>query len=149
MAKHFPNELASNRAAFHHFEILETFEAGIALLGTEVKSAKEGHASLQDNHVRISAGEAWLKNAFIAAYTHGNIHNHPERRDRKLLLHKSEILKLKKLSEIKGHTIVALSLYLKKGKIKVHLGVCHGKTLYDKRQSLKKKEHDKEIQLPL
>ena len=138
-------ELVSNRAAYHHYEVLETFEAGIVLQGTEIKSLRGGGGSLQDNYIQITKGEAWLKGASIAPYRFGNIHNHEDRRNRKLLFHKDEIFKLRKLSEIKGHTLVALAFYLKKGFVKVKVGVCKGKKAHDKREALKKKAATREI----
>jgi SsrA-binding protein len=143
------DELVSNRQARHNFEILETYEAGIALQGTEIKSLRDGGGHLQDNYVAISAGEVWLKQASIAPYKYGNIHNHEDRRQRKLLLHKQEIRKLKRLSEEKGHTLIALSLYLKKGRVKVLLAVCRGKKIHDKRESLKKETQMRDIQQAL
>jgi SsrA-binding protein len=134
-------EIVSNRSAYHHYEVLEVFEAGIALQGTEVKSLKSSHA----NFITIKSNEAFLKNASIAPYRFGNIHNHEEKRDRKLLFHKEEILKLRKLSEVKGHTLIALSFYLKKGIVKVKVGVCRGKKTHDKREDEKKRSQLKEI----
>lgn len=145
MSKKNPGELVSNRQAYYNYEILETLEAGIALQGTEIKSLRDGGGHLQDNYVAIKEGEAWLKLSSIAPYKFGNIYNHEEKRDRKLLLHKSEILKLKKILHEKGLTIVALSFYLKKGKVKVALGVCKGKKAHDKRETLKKKEHQRDV----
>ncbi len=138
-------EIVSNRTAYHNYEVLEIFEAGIMLCGTEIKSLRDSHGNLQDNFITIKGGEAWLKNASIAPYRFGNIHNHEERRDRKLLFHKEEILKLKKLTEIKGHTLIALSFYLKKGIVKVKVGVCRGKKTHDKREDEKKRSQLKEI----
>lgn len=138
-------EIVSNRAAYHHYEILEVFEAGIVLLGTEIKSLRDNGGNLQDNYVSVKGGEAWLKYASIAPYRFGNIHNHEERRDRKLLFHKDEIFKFRKLTEIKGHTLIALSFYLKKGIVKVKVGVCRGKKTHDKREDQKKRSAMKEI----
>lgn len=142
-------EVVSNRSARHHFEVLETLEAGIALVGTEIKSLRDGGGNLQDNYVSINNGEAYLKQASISPYRFGNIHNHVEKRDRKLLLHKSEILKIKKQIEEKGLTAVALSLYFSKGRIKVKIGICRGKKAHDKRESLKKSEQLRDIQQAL
>lgn len=147
MAKKTDNELVSNRVAYHNYEVLETLEAGIVLQGTEIKALRAGLGSLQDNFVDISSdGEAWLKQASIAHYDHGNIHNHEEKQKRKLLLHKGEIQKLKKMTQIKGYTLIALSLYLKKGLVKVRVGVCRGKKSYDKREALKKREDARAVQ---
>lgn len=118
--------------------MLETFEAGIALLGTEVKSIRENKAQMQDSYVRLKRNELYLVGLFISHYSHGNIHNHEEKRDRKLLMHKKEILKLKlKLQE--KLTIVPLKIYLKKNHVKVLIGLAKGKKLHDKRQQEKEK----------
>ncbi len=140
------NELVSNRAAFHHYEILETFEAGIALTGTEIKSLKNHGGSLQDSYVTIKNTEAWMINSSIAPYRFGNVNNHIEKRERKLLMHKNEILKLKRSVDEKGLTLIPLSLYLKKGIVKVKLALAKGKKLFDKRAALKEKEHKKSVQ---
>lgn len=140
-----PNEIVSNREAYHHFTVLETLEAGIALQGTEVKSLREGGANLRDNYVTIYKNEAWLKMSSIAPYKFGNIYNHEEKRDRKLLLHKKEIDKLKKTKEMKGLTLIALSLYWSRGHVKVEIGICKGKKLHDKRDAIKKKEQMQDI----
>jgi SsrA-binding protein len=138
-------DLATNRKAFHDYEILDTFEAGIVLLGTEIKSLRDHGGSLQDSYVLISNGEAFLKNASIAPYKFGNIHNHEEKRSRKLLLHKKEILKLDSLSREKGLTLIPLSMYLKNGFVKVKIASARGKKLHDKRAALKAKEHKRTI----
>jgi SsrA-binding protein len=138
-------ELISNKVAFFNYEILDTFEAGIVLKGTEIKSLRDGGGNLRDNYVQIKNFEAFLHNVSIAPFKFGNIHNHEELRIRKLLLHKDEIIKLKKLTEIKGHTLVALSFYLKKGRVKVKVGVCRGKKTHDKREDLKKKSQMRDI----
>jgi SsrA-binding protein len=140
-------EIVSNRKAYHDYEVLESIEAGIVLRGTEIKSLREGGGNLLDNYVSIEKGEPFLKLSSIAPYKFGNIYNHEEKRSRKLLLHKHEIAKLKKASELKGLTLIALSFYLKKGKVKVKLGLCRGKTTYDKRNDLRKKEHQKEMRI--
>lgn len=149
MARKIEGELVSNRIAYHNYEVLETLEAGIVLLGTEIKSLRDAHGSLQDNYIDIIEGEAFLKQASIQPYAKGNIHNHEEKRTRKLLLHKGEIAKLKKMVKIKGYTLVALSMYLKKGIVKVKVGVCIGKKLHDKRAAMKKKEANLSIQRAL
>ncbi|MBN4067516.1 SsrA-binding protein SmpB, partial [Simkania negevensis] len=138
-------ELVSNRKAYHNYEIIDTFEAGIALCGTEVKSLREHNASLQEAYVKVLARELWLIGAYVAPYSFGNIHNHEERRDRKLLMHKSEILKLKKAVQEKGLTLVPLSLYLKKGIVKIRIATAKGKKLHDKRAALKKREDDRRM----
>jgi SsrA-binding protein len=145
MASKTDSELVSNRRALHEYEILDSFEAGIALVGTEIKSLRNHGGSLQDAYVLVSDSLVILKNASIAPYRFGNIHNHEERRDRKLLLHKREILKLKALSQEKGLTLIPLSIYLKKGFAKVKVACCRGKRTHDKRAALKEKEHRKAI----
>ncbi|MCB1115827.1 MAG: SsrA-binding protein SmpB [Chlamydiia bacterium] len=145
MSKKSESELVSNRRARHDFEILETYEAGIALQGTEIKSLRNHGGSLQDAFVMITKGEAFLKNASIAPYSFGNIHNHEERRDRKLLLHKKEIEKLKRLTDQKGLTIVPLAMYLSKGRAKVKIGVARGKKQHDKRSAIKEREQKRSI----
>ncbi|WP_420420669.1 SsrA-binding protein SmpB [Simkania sp.] len=145
MAKKSESELVSNRRARHDYEILETVEAGIVLLGTEIKSLRNHGGSLQDAYVVIDKGEAFLKQASIAPYKFGNVFNHEERRDRKLLLHHYEITKLKKSIEQKGLTIIPLAMYLKKGIVKVKLGVAKGKKQHDKRQSIKEREEKRSI----
>ena len=120
-------DLVQNRRAFHDYEILETFEAGISLQGTEIKSLRQGGGNLAEAYVKIFKDEVWLIGAHIAPYEYGNIHNHEPDRDRKLLLHRYEIEKLQKFVKEKGYTIVALSLYLKNGKVKVKIGPAKGK----------------------
>jgi SsrA-binding protein len=140
-------EIATNKKAFHDYEILESFEAGVALKGTEIKSLRENGASLQESYVKIFKNEAILIGSHIAAYHFGNIHNHPERRDRKLLLHSYEIKKIKKAIQEKGLTIVALSMYLNsKGICKVKVAIAKGKKLHDKRATIKAKEEKRFIQ---
>ncbi len=143
------NELVSNRQAFYHYEILETFEAGISLQGTEVKSLKEHAVSLQEAYIVIRGQEVWLKGASIAPYKFGTIYNHEEKRDRKLLLHKYEIEKLKKLSDQKGMTMIPLSMYLKKGIVKLKIAAVKGKKTYDKREAIKEREEKRKIQRAL
>ena len=145
MKKKNDNELVSNRRALHNYEILKTYEAGIVLTGTEIKSLRNYSGSLQDAYVVVTSKELWLINSSIAPYSHGNVHNHEDKRKRKLLMHKREIEKLQSLSHEKGITLIPLSLYLKKGKVKVKLASSRGKKKYDKRQALKEKESRKEI----
>lgn len=140
------SELVSNRKARHNFEILETWEAGIVLTGTEVKSLRDHGGSLQEAYIRVKAGELWLMKSHIAPWKYGNIHNHEETRERKLLMHKKEIQRLKAATQEKGLTIVPLALYLKGGKIKVSLGTAKGKTGLDKRKSLKEKDEKRRMQ---
>ncbi len=139
------NDLISNRKAFHDYEILEAFEAGMVLLGTEVKSLKGHEGSLQDAYVIARGGELFLLNASIPPYRLGTHENHEERRERKLLMHSYEIEKIKKLTQEKGMTIVPLAIYLKKGRIKIRIAVAKGKKSYDKRAALKEKAEKKEI----
>lgn len=140
------SDLVSNRRARHDYEILETFEAGMVLVGSEVKSLKAHQGSLQDAYVLVSGPEVLLKNASIAPYAQASIFGHEERRVRKLLLHKREIAKLIKATQIKGNTIIPLGIYLKKGFIKIKIAVAKGKKAYDKRQDLKKKEATRAIE---
>ena len=139
-------DLVSNRRASHDYEILETFEAGIALLGTEIKVVREHGATLQEAHVRVMEGEVWLIGCNIAPYKYGNIHNHEEKRHRKLLMHKREIRKLKVATQEKGLTIIPLSLYLKNGRVKVKIAIAKGKKTTDKRADLKEKDQKKSMQ---
>ncbi len=135
-------ELVSNRRAFHDYEILETFEAGIVLMGTEIKSLRNHGGSLQDSYIVVtSQNEVILKNSSIAPYRFGSIYNHEEKRERKLLLHKREIIRLATLSSEKGLTLIPLSMYLKNGVVKVKIASARGKKLYDKREALKEREH--------
>lgn len=140
------SELVSNRRAFHEYEILETFEAGIVLVGTEIKSLRNHGGSLQDAYVLVTNGEVFLKNASIAPYRFGNIHNHEEKRERKLLLHKREIAKLAAFSGEKGLALIPLAMYLKAGIVKVKIGCARGKKLHDKRSAIKEREHKRSIQ---
>jgi len=140
------NELVSNRKALHDYLILETFEAGLILLGTEIKSLRNHGGNLQDAYILISHGKAILKNASIAPYRMGNIYNHEEKRDRQLLLLKKEITKLHTFSQEKGLTLIPLSIYLSHGYAKVRVGVARGKKTYDKRAALKEREHKRIIE---
>jgi SsrA-binding protein len=137
--------LASNRRARHEFFILETFEAGIALQGSEIKSVRAGQISLAEAFVRIDGFEAWLENAHIAPYEQASIFNHEPRRPRKLLLHSSEIHKLWNTARQKGVAIIPLSIYLKNGKAKVEIATAKGKKLYDKRAEIAKRDSQREI----
>ena len=133
-----------NKKAYFDYTILNEIEAGIALTGTEIKSVRKGSIDLKDTFVNIKNNEAYVLNMYIAKYEEGNIFNHDERRTRKLLLHKSEIKKLKEQIKIEGLTIIPLKLYFKKNKVKLLIGVCKGKKLYDKRESLKEKDLKRE-----
>lgn len=138
-------ELVVNRKARFEYEILETFEAGIVLTGTEIKSIRDGSVNLEEAYISIKEAP-FLINASIAPYKFGNIHNHEEKRPRKLLLHHREIAKLKKALQLQGLSLIPLSLYLKNGFVKVKIALARGKKLYDKRESLKKRDQDKSIQ---
>jgi SsrA-binding protein len=139
-------DLVSNRKAFHNYEILETLEAGIILLGTEIKSLRNHGGNIQDSFVVFHRGEAYIKNSSIAPYKYGNLFNHEERRERKLLLHKRELLRLKSLTEEKGLSLIPIALYLKKGFVKVKLGVARGKKAYDKRAAIKARDDKRDMQ---
>ncbi|AEJ77319.1 SsrA-binding protein [Chlamydia trachomatis] len=138
-------EIVSNRKAFHHYEVLETLDAGIVLTGTEIKSLRDHGGNLGDAYVTISKGEAWLLQSSIAPYRFGNINNHEERRKRKLLLHKYEIHKLDARISQKGLTVVPLSFFFSKGFVKVRIGCCRGKKAHDKRQSIIEREKNREL----
>jgi SsrA-binding protein len=135
-------DLVNNRKARHDYHIVEKFEAGIALQGTEVKSCRARQISLQEGFISVENGEAWLLNTHIAQYEQGNRNNHSPLRKRKLLLHKKEIIKMAKAVDQKGMTLVPLSLYLKRGKVKVKIGLCKGKDSKDKRNTIKKREEN-------
>jgi SsrA-binding protein len=134
------NELVSNRRAGHDYEILETFEAGIMLQGTEIKSLRDHGGNLQDAYVKVISGVLWLIGCSIAPYRFGNINNHEERRDRKLLMHKREIEKLRVSQQEKGLAIIPLSIYLSKGIAKMKIAICKGKKSHDKRAAIKERD---------
>ncbi len=140
---------ATNRKAFHDYHILETVEAGLALTGTEVKSVREGKVNLRDSYAKVKDGELWLYNSFVATYDQGNRFNHETGRPRKLLLHKGEIARLAGLSQEAGKTLVALKVYDRKGHIKVEIGLARGKKEYDKRETLARKEAEREVERAL
>lgn len=140
------NLLAQNKKARHDYTILDTYEAGIALTGTEIKSVRAGKVTLRDGYVRVRGGEAWLENVHITAYKEGNQFNVDEMRNRKLLLHRKEINKLEEALTQKGQTGVPLRMYLKHGYAKVLIGVAQGKKNYDKREALKRKDQERDIQ---
>jgi len=140
------HELVSNRKAYHQYHILETVEAGIVLLGTEIKSLRAHGGSLQEAYVKILKDEIWLIGAHIAPYKFGGLaYNHEERRDRKLLLHRREIEKLEGRVREKGMTLVPLAMYLKQGRVKISVGLAKGKQLHDKRHALIEKEKRREM----
>ena len=133
--------ICSNRKAYHEYHIEETFEAGLVLTGTEVKSLREGKANLKDSYAKIKEGELFLINAHISPYSCGNIFNHDPKRDRKLLMHKREINRLLGKVKERGYTLVALSMYFdKRNRAKMEIALAKGKTLYDKRESIKRKD---------
>jgi SsrA-binding protein len=138
--------VASNKRARHDYFIDEVFEAGIMLTGTEVKSLRQGRASLIDGFVSVDKGEAWLEGVHIPEYTEGTWTNHTPRRKRKLLLHAEEIERLADGTREKGHTVVPLRLYFVKGKAKVEIAIGRGKKLYDKRASLREQQDTREAQ---
>ena len=138
-------EIAKNRRAYHDYYIEDKYEAGIALLGTEIKSIRRGKVQFKDAYVSFTNGEAFIKGMHISQYKEGNRFNHDEERDRKLLLHKHEINKLYGKVKMGGYTIIPLRLYLKDGLAKLEIALAKGKTLYDKRQSAKIKSMEKEM----
>jgi SsrA-binding protein len=142
--------ISTNRKAYHDYHIFETFEAGISLVGTEVKSLRQGKANLKDSYAVIKEEEIFLLNCHISPYSHGNIMNHDPLRTRKLLLHKKEILKLQGKLIQKGFALLALKLYFNdRGKVKVQLGLAKGKRKYEKREAIKEKESQREIERAL
>lgn len=136
-------EIVNRKARFNYF-ILEEIEAGIELKGTEIKSIRKGAASFDDSYARVKKGEVFITNMYIAKYEEGNRFNHDERRERKLLLHKSEIKKIDKELTLNPYTLIPLKLYFKMGKAKILLGICKGKKLYDKRDTIKKRDLERE-----
>src|SRR5438093_9120177 len=138
-------DILTNSKARHDYHILDTFEAGIVLHGTEVKALRAGKGQIADAFARVEKDEVFLHNAHIEEYSHGNLQNHEPKAVRKLLLHKSEIRKLFELASVKGNALVPLSFYWKNGKVKVALGVGKGKATYDKREDLKRRESDREL----
>jgi SsrA-binding protein len=136
--------IAENRKAFHDYHILETFETGLVLLGTEVKSIREGQVNLRDSFARIENGEVFVYGLHIQAYSHRGYADHEPLRPRKLLLHAHEIRKLIGKTVERGMTLVPLRMYFKNGKVKVALGLARGKQLHDKRETIKRREVDRE-----
>jgi SsrA-binding protein len=149
MAATEEKDLASNRAAWHEYHILDKYEAGIALTGTEVKSVLAGRVQLKEGYVAVREGEVWLFNAHISPYAHGNRENHDPVRTRKLLLHKREIEHLDEAAVKQGMTLVALRIYLKNRRIKVEIAVARGKKLYDKRETEQRRTVDREMRAQL
>lgn len=136
--------LASNRQAFHRYFIGDRFEAGIVLLGTEVKALRQGLANLKDSFARVEGREIFLHNCHISPYSHGGYANHEPLRTRKLLMHSEEIRRLDQKTRIGGHTLVPLRLYLSKGRVKVEIALARGKKFWDKRQAIKERDQQKE-----
>ena len=136
--------IAENRKAFHDYLIVDTYEAGVALLGTEVKSIREGNVNLRDSFARVEAGEVWIYNVHISPYSHRGYSDHEPTRRRKLLLHRQEIRKLIGKTVEKGMTLVPTRMYFKNGKIKVQIALARGKQDHDKRETLRRREIDRE-----
>ena len=142
-------DILVNRAAFHEYHILDKYETGVVLLGTEVKSIMSGRIQLKESYVSVKDNEVWVFNAHISPYSHGNINNHEPLRTRKLLLKKREIEKLVKETSQKGMTLVVTRIYWKNGRIKFEIGVAKGKKLYDKRDTEMKRTVERETQAQL
>ncbi|MGB7219659.1 MAG: SsrA-binding protein SmpB [Vicinamibacterales bacterium] len=138
------SNIAENRKAFHDYHLLETFEAGVALLGTEVKAIREGRVNLRDSYARVDNGEVFLYNVNISPYSHRGYADHEPMRRRKLLLHKEEIRKLVGKTVEKGMTLVPVRMYFKNGRVKVAVSLAKGKKEYDKRETIKQRETDRE-----
>jgi SsrA-binding protein len=136
--------IAENRKARHDFHILDTWETGVALLGTEVKAIREGRVNLRDSYARVDGGEVWMLNVHISPYSHRGYAQHAELRQRKLLLHRHEIRKLVGQTAEKGLTLVPLEMYFKDGRVKVRLALAKGKRTYDKRETIRRREVDRE-----
>ena len=141
--------IADNRKARHDYHILDTFEAGIVLKGTEVKSLRAGRANLRDAYAAVENGELFLYNMHIRPYTHGNMFNHDPKRTRKLLMHKREIMRLLGQTVEKGNTLVPLRLYFKRGRAKLELALGKGKKLYDKRDTIARRDEQRRIERAL
>jgi len=137
--------IASNRAAFHNYFILESVEAGIQLVGTEIKSLREGGANLREGYVRFGGGEAYLVNVHISPYARGQSSNHESKRERKLLLHRAEIIRLEITLKQKGLTLVPLRLYWKGNRVKLEIGLAKGKRQYDKREAIAEREAKRDM----
>ena len=136
--------VAENRKAFHDYHILETFEAGVALLGTEVKAIREGNVNLRDSYAQVNDGEVWVYNIHIKPYSHRGYADHDPTRKRKLLLHRQEIRKLIGRTVERGMTLVPTRMYFKNGRVKIAIGLAKGKQAHDKRETIKRREADRE-----
>ncbi len=141
--------LARNKKAYFNYEVVDSVDCGIELVGTEVKSMRANRFSFADSYARIKDEEIWLEGLHIAEYTHGNINNHEPVRPRRLLAHKQEIKRLKRNTQEKGYTLIPLRFYLKRGLIKLELGLCRGKRLHDKREQIKKRDQKRDEQRAL
>lgn len=139
------NIMAQNKKARHDYQILETYEAGIVLTGTEIKSIRDRRINLTDGFAQIRNSEVWLVNVYISEYAQGNQFNHSPLRNRKLLLHRNEIKKINVTAQDKGNTIVPLRVYIKNGVAKILLGIAKGKHEYDKRETIKKRDQERQI----
>ncbi len=146
MPKDENKTVSQNKKAYHDYFVIETYEAGLELFGTEVKSVRQGKVNLKDSWCNIVAGEIFANGMHISPYDHGNIFNRDPLRPKKLLMHKKEILKLFGLTKQQGYAIIPLQIYFKKGKAKVQIGLCKGKKLYDKREDAAKKSANREIE---
>lgn len=135
--------IATNRKAYHDYFIEETYEAGVALTGTEIKSVRAGRVNLRDSYAQVKDGEIWLQNVHVSPYEHGNRANHDPKRPRKLLMHKREILRLHASVQERGYTLVPLRMYLKENRAKVEIGLARGKKLYDKRASIAQRDSER------
>lgn len=138
-----------NRKARYEYEVIDTYEAGIALTGTEIKSIRNGNANIKDSYAIVRNNEVFLLNMFISEYKEGNIFNHDETRTRKLLLHKNEIKKINDKIKLKGLTLVPLKLYFVRGKAKIEIGVARGKHTYDKKETIKQRDIEREMKKSL
>jgi SsrA-binding protein len=138
--------VATNRKASHEFFLLEHFEAGLVLHGSEIKSIRNGQISLAESYIKVDGHEAWLMDAHISPYEHASFFNHPPRRPRKLLLHHSEIRKMWNEIRQKGITVVPLRVYIKEGRAKIEIATAKGKKLYDKRESIAKRDAQRDIE---
>lgn len=142
----YTKDLVTNKKARYNYEILDTYEAGVALYGSEVKSLRNSLASIQEAYIVIKKDELWMINSSISPYSHGGLFNHEEKRERKLLMHSKEIEKLRRQIQEKGLSLIPLSIFLKNRWIKIKFGLAKGKKLYDKRQSIKEKEIKRRIE---
>src|SRR5438876_10331125 len=146
-SNHVPIKVITvNRQAYHNYFVERTIEAGISLVGTEIKSIRDGKVNLRGAYAIVRNGELWLENAHIAVYEHGNRYNHEPMRNRKLLLHRRELEQLEAKVATKGLTLVPLKLYLKGGRAKIELGLCRGKKLYDKREAIAERDVKRELE---